>query len=197
MLDFLLSYRISDFLLFSREIYQSVVADYNKAIWPIQIACLLFSAVLTFISLKPTAARMRISSLALCFVWAGIGWSFHLNHFLSINWAAKYFACIFFFQAMLFFIEALFGGVHPRRKKHPAWILGFSLFVFSAFVPIGLLSHVPLTEITLFGWGAEMTAVGTLGLLLMRQGLRWMQTLLLIISLVYVILSFLMRMGLS
>jgi hypothetical protein len=196
-MDFLLSYRISDFLLFSREIYQSVVADYNKAIWPIQIVCLFISAVLIFLSLRPSASRERVVSVLLSIIWAGIGWIFHLNHFVPINWAARYFAWLFFIQSALFLVAAAFGGVSHRHRKHAAWIIGICFFVISAFIPVDMLKGSPLDEIALFGWGAEMTSVGTLGLLLMRKGVRWLQTWLFIGPLLYIVIALLMRAGWS
>ncbi len=61
-----------------------------------------------------------------------------------------------------------------RFRPHQSLQFRVGLFIFaaSAFLPLMSLRDYPLNAIALFGWGAEMTALGTIGLLLATQGAR-------------------------
>jgi Family of unknown function (DUF6064) len=105
-------------LPFTPEQFLAVFADYNNAIWPVQIVAHLlggFAVILLFF--KNREARNPIISgiLALMWLWTGIG--YHALWFSAINKAAYLFAALFVVQGCYFvysgFSRQIHFGVRP------------------------------------------------------------------------------------
>lgn len=182
-MDFLLSYSISDFLLFSREGYTSMLHAYNAWLWPGQAGFIVASIAILFFAWKGWSKPVFIL-IAIAWTWTGA--IFHLQHFRPINWASTYFAWMFLAEALLWIAFAPFLRLQFRAPSSLGFRIGLLLFSISAFVPVLLLRDYPWTSVTAFGWGAEMTSWGTFGLLLAMRGWR---ALLFIVPIAYIAVS--------
>ncbi|HEX6015786.1 MAG TPA: DUF6064 family protein, partial [Geminicoccaceae bacterium] len=107
----LLTYALSDFLLFSCETYNRLFELHNEAVWPAQlVAVALGIAILTLLR-WPSVRQGRAITAALAACWLWVAWAFHLERYATINWAATYFAAAFALQALLL---AWWGVVRGR-----------------------------------------------------------------------------------
>jgi hypothetical protein len=173
------TYSLSDFLLFSPRTYYRLFELYNAAIWPMQIAALALGVLLLLLLLLLCPTRWRGSCVAalLAGCWLWIAWSYHLQHYATINWAAEYLAYGFAVEAMLL---SFTGGIRDRLRfrapSDPAGVCGFGMTAFAVviFPLIGpLLLGRPWTQVEIFGVAPDPTAVATLGVLMAAERAHW------------------------
>ncbi len=170
------TYRLSDFLLFSADTYYRLFELYNQAIWPAHLAVLVLSGLVAFLLFSPWPWSKRILFFFLAACWLWVAWGYHIVHFSTINWAARYYAVAFALEGLLL----LWTGVLSKRSQVsiPAdgWAkAGIGLAGLGLVLQplIGPLSGRPLTQVELFGTAPDPTAVVTLGLILLAGGMRW------------------------
>ena len=103
MIDHLLSYSLSDFILFDLESYQHVLEDFNTDVFPAQIVFLILNVVAVYLLWKKSKFGVRFAKITLATAWLFVGLFFHWKHFVSINWAASYSAmfCLLIFALIL------------------------------------------------------------------------------------------------
>jgi hypothetical protein len=172
MLDDLGTYALSDLLLFSRESYYRLFELYNRDVWPLQI--LAIGMALLWLIRSRHIGRATVVILAL--VWAWVAWAFHLERYATINFAAPYFAGLFFAGALL--LVGVGGRLPPADTVTSRIGLGVVLYSVVFDPLIGLLAGRTWTALSLFGLGPDQTAMATIGVLLASQGrLRWLMLL--------------------
>ncbi len=166
------TYRLSDFLLFSARTYHRLVELYNADVWPAHLVGLGVGFAVLFASIAGTAwaARATCVLLAVCWVW--VAWAFHLQRYLSINWAASWFAAAFAIEGAL--LMALCGfGPRLRVRGVRGWRggIGVGLLIFALVAQplIGRGLGRPWSQAEVFGLAPDPTALGTLGLLLLLR----------------------------
>ncbi len=172
------TYELSDFLLFSHRVYVRLFELHNAAVWPAQIATLLLGTSIVYAVLRPGRVADRIVPLGLGAVWIWIAWTFFVQHYATINWAAPYVAPIFALQGVALAALATGPGLRlPGRNERSASVyaalilLGFSLIAYPMLAPA---MGRPLAAAEVFGIAPDPTATGTLAALALRQGrLRW------------------------
>jgi uncharacterized protein DUF6064 len=172
-----LSYTPSDFLLFSARTYYRLFELYNRAIWPGQILALMLGLVILWLLHRGGARQGLIVMAILAAGWLWTAWAYLLEHYDTINWAARYFAIGFALEALLL---AGTGFVRRRISFQPYgdWVhrAGFVLFLFALLVQplIGLLIGRDWRQAEIFGVAPDPTVLATLGILLtLRQRLPW------------------------
>ncbi|WP_077001466.1 DUF6064 family protein [Variovorax sp. KK3] len=161
-----LSYRPSDFLLFSAQTYHRLFELYNLELWPAQVVAAALALVLIWLVSKGPAAAGRVACVLLAACWFWVAWAFHLQRYATINWAATWFAAGFAAQGVLL---ALAAGIEWQKARGARHGLGLALLGFAVFVEpwLGLaLRGRSWTEAELFAMTPDPTAVGTIGLLL-------------------------------
>ncbi|MBC7994230.1 MAG: hypothetical protein H7Z15_13445 [Rhizobacter sp.] len=171
------TYRLSDFLLFSPRTYYRLFELYNAEVWPLQFVALALGAALVILSVRREAwaARAMCVGLAACWLW--VAWAFHWQRFVSINWAATWYAGAFAIQAALLLgCAALKLPSHPapRRLQFIGW--GLLLVALAGQPWLAVLLGRPFGQAEVFGLMPDPTAVATLGLLLLtpRRSLGWL-----------------------
>jgi hypothetical protein len=172
----LLTYALSDFLLFSRETYHRLFELHNEAVWPAQlVAAALGIAVLALLRWPGVAQGRAIAAiLAACWFW--VAWAFHLERYATINWAAVYFAAAFIVQALLLvWVGVLRGRLVFRPGRDRAGQAGLVVSVFALAVQplVGLLVGRAWPGIEVFAVAPDPTVVATLGLLLTAERTPW------------------------
>ncbi len=164
------TYRLGDFLLFAPRTYYRLFELYNREIWPVQaVAMVLGIAILVLCLRRDDRWRGRGIAAILALTWLWVGWAFHLERYVTINWAAKWFAAGFAAQALLF---VWIGVIRNRLQLAPMsrfGRIGLGLFVFALAIQplIGPLVGRRWIQIELFGIAPDPTAVATLGILLL------------------------------
>jgi hypothetical protein len=99
------TYSLADFLLFSSRTYYRLFELYNLAVWPAQIVALVLGAMILPLLRSGAAWRGRAVAAVLTACWFWVAWAYFLEHFESINWAARYFAAGF-----------ALGGASPMHR---------------------------------------------------------------------------------
>jgi len=169
----LTSYSLSDFVLFSAETYFRQFQLHNQDVWPSQTLSVGFALAVLWrlVRYRHTNARLVAAGLATCWLW--VAWTFHLERYADINWAAPWFGWAFFAQAVLLLVNGgLLRRFEPRVDTRGSTRLGLALFALAvtAYPLIAPLTGRPWTGAELFGAAPAPTAIATLGLLLCTTG---------------------------
>ena len=164
------TYTLGDFLMFSPATYWRLVENYNRDVWPAQLAGLLagVGACGLATSRRPGAAQFQALLLAAAFL--GVGWAFHWQRYATINWAARYLAFAFWTQAVLLVALALLPAENPREETGIAQKIGWFLALAGLVLyPLGSAWDGRVwSQIEVFGVSPEPTALVGLGLVLAR-----------------------------
>jgi hypothetical protein len=164
-----LSYTPSDFLLFSARTYYRLFELYNRAIWPAQILALLLGLVILWRLHRPGGWQGSVVAVILAAGWLWTAWAYLLEHYDTINWAARYFAIGFVIEAVLLIWT---GAVRNWLLFQPYrdWVgrTGMGLFLFALMVQplIGPLVGRDWKQAEIFGIAPDPTVLATLGILL-------------------------------
>lgn len=167
-MDDLLTYSLSDFLLFSPETYFRLFELHNAAIWPAQLMTLALGIAILALLRRPGVRQGRAIAGVLAACWLWVAYAFHLNRYATINWAAGYAAAAFALQALLL---AWTGVVRGRLVFHfagnIAGMTGVGLFLFGLAIQplLGPLVGRSWRGVELFGAAPDPTVIATLGLL--------------------------------
>lgn len=155
-------------LPFDADQFLGVFSRYNAAVWPAQIALVLFALVAVALALRPGPRSDRAISAILGGLWLWMGVVYHLAFFSAINPAATVFGALFVLEGVL-----LIGAGGWRRRLRFAWaptvpgVLGAVLILYALLVyPIlgyAIGHRYPATPT--FGLPCPTTIL-TLGLLL-------------------------------
>lgn len=173
------TYRLDDFLLFAPRTYWRLFEAQNTALWPLHLATVAAGlALVLLIFRQPDRARFW-TGLVLGVLWAFVGWSFLINRYAGINWAAAYVAPAFFLQAGLLLLAALLpGGLAFARRDAIGWAgLVLALAGLLLYPALPLVFARPWTSAEVFGIAPDPTAIVTLGLLMAARG-AWLAVLL-------------------
>jgi hypothetical protein len=172
-----LSYSLTDFLLFAPRTYYRLFALYNAELWPLQIAVLAAGAAIFVLAFRSRPAwRGRATAALLAAAWLFVAWAWHFQRYDGINFAGRWFALAFGLQALLLFAAGVVrDGLRLAPRGHPAGLAGIGLFVFALAIQplIGPLAGREWASAELFGLAPDPTAVGTLGLLVAVDRMRW------------------------
>jgi len=162
------TYRLSDFLMFSPEIYWRLVARYNREVWPLQLAALVAGCVLLWLATAPRAGTQRIAAAVLAIAWLWTGWAFHWQRYATINWAAQDLTGAFGVEAVLLFAWAVLAPgretvpANPAARRIPLLVAACGVLLYPF---VGLLFGRPLAQAEVFGLMPDPTALTTLALL--------------------------------
>lgn len=169
------TYTLGDFLMFSPATYWRLVENYNRDVWPAQLAGLIagIAACGLGVSQRTGAARLQALLLAAAFVW--VGWAFHWQRYATINWAAHYVAFAFWTQAALLLVLALLPAVDPIEANGTAQTIGWFLALAGLVLyPLGSAWDGRVwSQVEVFGVSPEPTALVCLGLVIAHRRPPW------------------------
>ena len=168
------TYSLSDFLLFSPRTYYRLFELYNASIWPAQLVALALGALLLLLLLvRPTRWRGWCVAAILAGGWLWVASVYHLQHYVTINWAAAYFGYAFAIEALLL---SWTGGIRDRLRFRPlsdaigASGVGLVAFAVAIYPIIGpLLLGRPWAQAEIFGVAPDPTVMATLGVLVAAE----------------------------
>ena len=160
-------------LAYTTEVFFSVFAQYNAAIWPAQVIAYALGALVVLLSLRPRRGSDRIIATCLAASWLWTGVVYHMMYLATIEGAAWAFGAAFAMQGMLF----AWTGAARRRLRFRfspdlyGWA-GLGLVIFSMAVTplIGSLAGHGWPRAPMFGVAPSPTTLFTLGMLLLMEG---------------------------
>lgn len=128
-------------LPFTPEQFFEIFAQYNLAVWPIQVVFYALAIAALVLAFRETKYSNRIISAILTFLWLWIGLVYHIGYFSTINGAAYVFGGLFIIQAGLFLItgtlkQKLWFRFHPNSYA----IIG-ALFILYGLVIYPVLGY--------------------------------------------------------
>jgi len=161
------TYRLSDFLMFAPRTYYRLFELYNTEVWPLPILALALGAATLWMIWRGGAARGQIVAVLLGAAWLFVGWAYHWQRYMAINWGAEYYAAGFAVEGLLLIA---FGTVGVLRFRRPSANDGAAL----ALLAVGLLYPLiaplagrPWIQAEITGIAPDPTAIATLGTLLL------------------------------
>ena len=160
-----LTYRLSDFLLFSARTYYRMFELYHREIWPAQIVALAAVVMIVVVLVRPIKHRDKVVAVTLGVAWLWAGVMFHMRRYASINWAATYFGALFVVQAILLLVAPITRprsdlDVSPGRRAAVAFL---AAVVLPAIV--GVVTERTWRQVEVFGLTPDATAIATVALL--------------------------------
>lgn len=126
----LLSYRLSDLLLFSEQSYLRQFELYHHWLYPAQWMVYLYGAVLIFSAFRKDHNMTRALLLISAFLWLLCAYGYLWRFYSAINWIAEYFIVAFIVQALLI-LWAGYLANSPDKKltSGVSYRLGLMLWV--------------------------------------------------------------------
>jgi hypothetical protein len=158
-------------LPFGPDAFFALFEQYNRAIWPAQIAAYGLALAALALAARPVAGAGRMIGAILALAWAWNGIVYHLLFFATINFWADIFGALFVVEALLLlWIGVVRGRLDFRVGRDAFSLIGVALAIF-------VMAIYPLIGWTLgHAWPrAPMFApcpmtVFTMGLLLLAAG---------------------------
>ena len=152
--------------------FLATLADYNEAIWPLQIISLLLGLFVLVLTFENNSKSTPIILVILALLWLWTGVVFNL-----IFWAPKYnyayfFGAIFIVQAMLMLRATINPEFNFHFSKKPASIIGFVFMLYAVigYQLVGItLGHV-YPQLFAFGLVNCPTTIFTLGVFMLAEG---------------------------
>jgi len=198
-----MSYGVSDVLMYSREVYLYYLRAYGDAFVGVHVLNAFLALVLPVLVWNPSFIggwvsryRHRGGSLILGYVWTWIAIGFHWTYFLPINYAAWAFLILFLLEAALFLVFGVLLGCIEYQMPFSGGaslaasgirITGIAVYVFS-LLGVPVMTWTWEGDLFHFGWTAEATVLGTMGLVLLVRN-RWISYMLLPLPLLYALWS--------
>lgn len=165
-------------LPFSRSEFVEVFAQYNLAIWPMQVLAYALGAAMV----ASLWRRSRISGifiaggLAAMWLWTGIAYQW--MHFAAINRAAIAFGAMFVLQGIALAVAAGRGKLRFQPPSSASAWLGMALVIYAAVLyPIfGWLAGDAYPAMPMFGVAPCPVVIFTFGMLLLATShvSRWL-----------------------
>ncbi len=170
----LLTYELTDFLMFAPTTYVRLIERYNEALWPSH----LFIAFSVLVCGAWLHARRdsRLVFLTLAAGWMMVAYGFFMVRYATIMSSAPVFAAIFMAQAVLFTGLALkpslmpFDGVPKGRRMAGLTLVCFAFLVYPL---VALLAGRGLLAGEFPGLMPDPTVLATFGVYLASRESPW------------------------
>jgi len=170
--------------------FLAMLAEYNLAIWPMQVVAYIMGIVAIILALKKTTYSSKIIAGILAFFWLWTAILFNYAYFSQIYEPANIFAVAFLIQGILFIVFGLFGQkitFSYRPNVYSTMGIVFILFSMIGYPLWGyLIGHI-YPRILSFGLTACPLVVFTFGMLLLTD--KKMPKYLLIIPIIWTLSS--------
>lgn len=122
-------------LAYTTEVFFSVFALYNAAIWPAQVIAYALGVLVVLLSLRPRKGSDKIIAACLAGSWLWTGVVYHMMYFATIEGAAWGFGAAFAMQGILFaWTGAARGRLRFRFSPNLYGWAGLGLVIFSMAV---------------------------------------------------------------
>lgn len=174
-MDSLLSYRLSDFILFSETAYYRQFELYNQAIWPLHIVAIVFALVILYTVWRSPGCAGRVVSAILVTSWLWVAWAFLYERFYQIHVVADWYALGFVLQAGLITRQGLIKNrLASIEKRTNRYIFSISMLCMAVCVYpfIAVISGRDWQQFEMFTLAPDPTAIATIAILLLYKAPR-------------------------
>ena len=153
----------------------SVFAEYNAAIWPLQILAYGLGLIAVFALWRNVSRADKVILPVLAILWAVNGVGYHLSFFSEINPLASAFGVAFVLQAVMFAAAVVFpNDLRWKLGRDIRSALGVLCIVYALLIygVLGWRAGHGLMAGPLFGVAPCPTTIFTIGLLVLARG-KW------------------------
>ncbi len=160
-------------LSFTAEVFFSLLGQYNRDIWPAQVAGLLLGLGALVVACRPVPGGGRVVAAVLATAWLWTGIVFHGGYLATISFAAPVVAACFAGQAVLLLWRGVAcGRLRFRFRRDLAGWSGLvvALAGLAAYPLLGPMAGRGWTQLAMFGAAPCPTVIVTVGLLLLAEG---------------------------
>jgi hypothetical protein len=165
-------------LPFTSQQFLAVFADYNGAIWPVQIVAYLLGGFVVALLFLKTRESDRVISGVLAVMWLWTGVAYHGRWFSVINQAAYLFAALFVIQSGYLFYLGFSRQINFGLRTDMATWVGTAFIVYAAIVYplVSVATGLSYPHMPMFGVTPCPVTIFTFGLLLMTTSSvsRWL-----------------------
>jgi hypothetical protein len=159
-------------LPFSRAQFLEVFANYNLAVWPVQIVAYALGLSMVLMLLRPARTTRLLIGTGLAVMWSWTGIAYHWLHFSAINAAALVFGGLFLLQGALFSHAAAHDRLRFGSPGGVSALVGWALVLYAAIAyPLaGMWAGHRYPQLPMFGITPCPVTLFTFGLLLLTTG---------------------------
>ncbi len=164
----IISYSLSDFILFTDKAYYRQFELYNHAIWPLHLIAIVFSLVIIYALWKKPAWAGRLNAVLLAVSWVWVAWAFLFERFYQIHVVANWYALGFVLQAGLI----IWYGVIKNQfalfvQSQPRINIGLVLLFISLIIYpfIAFITGRSWLQFEMFSLTPDPTVLATLAIL--------------------------------
>ena len=160
-------------LPFAPEAFLALFAQYNAAIWPVQIVVAAAGLAVLGAALRPFPGSDRLAAGLLAAMWLGTGIVWHWHFFATINFLAPAFAALFVLQGLLLgWAGVVRGRLAFRLRGGAVGFAALAMMVWALFVyPLtGWLAGHVWPAVPAFGVTPCPSTIFTIGALLAIDG---------------------------
>lgn len=176
------SYSLSDFLLFSPQVYERLFVLHNQDLWPAQLVSLALAAAVLMLVLRRTPSGTRTAFVILGAAWIVVAVAFFLGRYQTINWLGAYISLLAAFEGAVLILLGLAGRtalVDPQGNRLGCAagiaVLASGLLIYPLLAPA---FGYNIAGAKVFGLTPDPTAVATLGAVaLLNSRLRFLAAL--------------------
>ncbi|MGM0559027.1 MAG: DUF6064 family protein [Myxococcota bacterium] len=168
------TYSLIDFMPMEPEVYLRLFVRQNEGMWPAQLIAVILALAGLWLAWR---GRAREIGLIVGAGFAWVGYSFFLDLYTELNWAAEYAGWAFIAQGVLVAAYAFSGRLSfPGPEQRDALDItgvafaGFALLAYPFLVPLGGRSWA---GIEVFGAAPDPTALFAVGLVVAAARVRW------------------------
>jgi hypothetical protein len=161
-------------LPFTRAQFTAVFADYNAAVWPMQVLAFGLGLLVVVKILWRSKASSRVITLSLAAMWLWTGVFYHLMFFSAINPVATLFGAVFVLQSVLLCTAAVrnnlsFSSGDPGNRLDRG--LGWALLAYAiVFYPLaGRAVGQQWADMPAFGLTPCPVTLATIGVFLLAD----------------------------
>ncbi|MGI9413315.1 MAG: DUF6064 family protein [Hyphomicrobiales bacterium] len=160
-------------LPFTPEVFFSLFAHYNGAIWPAQVIAYGLGVLVLGALFRPFPGGGRVVAAVLAGFWLWNGVVYHLDHFATINFTAYAFGLLFVLEALLIAWTGVLRGrlAFGFRPDAAGWTA--VALIATAMVIYPLAAHLMghgWPRAAMFGVAPCPTTIFTVGVLLLTRG---------------------------
>jgi hypothetical protein len=163
-------------LPFTHEQFLAVFADYNEAVWPVQVLAYLAAAAMCIAIGSRNAVASALVPCALAAMWLWTGISYHWLFFARVNAAASAFGAAFVAQAILLVLAAVRRRLDfSRAARRLRTVSGWTLIAYSALLypAIGSFAGLHFPAAPTFGITPCPLTILSFGVFLLARCVPW------------------------
>ena len=159
-------------LPFTRDQFVAIFAEYNEAVWPVQVVAYALGFVMIVMLVGSSRLRDRTIAVGLAVMWLWTGIAYHALFFSAVNTAAFLFAALFIIQGGLFAYFAVRGPLQfGLRPGLTVWVgAAFALYAAVVYPLLGMWFGHPYPEMPMFGITPCPVTILTFAFLLLTTG---------------------------